>query len=89
MRYGQWKFYFPHSFRRVSVEGADGKAGKYIFPKTGYALYNVANDASESNNLITDYPEVFEKLSAMGLAFEAELAANRSDPGQYGKKDTE
>lgn len=85
MRYGQWKFYFPHSYRHAKTLGDDGIAGSYIAHKTDYALYNVYDDPGETKDLAKEYPKVVAKLKKMGETFEGDLAAHRGKPGQYGK----
>jgi len=83
MRYGKWKFYFPHNYRHVSVEGNYGGRGEYIFLDAGYALYDLSIDAGEENNLVDQFPEIANMLREMGHTFEKDLDANRTTPASH------
>ena len=65
VRYGDWKLYFPHSYR--SLNGREG--GKDGLPVeyeqniiTEIALYNLKTDIAETNNVASDNPEIVEKI---------------------------
>ncbi|MBT5186923.1 MAG: sulfatase [Kordiimonadaceae bacterium] len=83
MRYGKWKFYFPHNYRHVSVEGNDGGRGEYIFLDADYALYDLTHDAGEEHNLVDQFPEIAKMLREMGHEFEKDLDAKRTKPAQH------
>ncbi len=86
MRYGDWKFYFPHTYRHVTKEGNDGIRGEYVMLTTDYALYNMSSDPGEMHNLVDEYPDIVNMLSRMGHKFESTLAENRTKPAQHQRK---
>ncbi|WP_339925004.1 sulfatase [uncultured Cyclobacterium sp.] len=66
---GKWKLYFPHRYRTLPenfVKPSNGIPGKYVMlDLKEMELYDLENDPSESKNVIEEYPEVSEKMSAM------------------------
>lgn len=83
MRYGKWKFYFPHNYRHVAEEGIDGFKGKYEYFDSGYQLYDIANDPAEADNLVDQFPDIVTMLRNKGETFEQALDASRSAPAQH------
>ena len=76
VRYNNWKLVFPHSYRSYKgVEpGHDGFPGPYAKGKiTELELYNLTDDISETANLATEYPEIVNKLMAIGDTARTEL----------------
>ena len=52
----------PHKYRRVGHFGKGGKAGKYIYPKVRYSLFDLKNAPYEKKNVILSHPVVARKL---------------------------
>ncbi len=65
IRQGDWKLYFPHSYRSYEgIEpGLDGYPGKYGKKTCGLELYNIKNDISETKDLASEYPEIVKQIS--------------------------
>lgn len=64
VRKGQWKLVLQHSYRTMAGQapGKDGIPGRYKMVDTNMALYDLANDESETTNVITKHPEVLKEL---------------------------
>lgn len=76
VRYGDWKLYFPHSYRSLNGrEGRDdGLPVDYEQLKfDDIALYNLREDISETNNVADEHPEVVEKIKALADEMREEL----------------
>ena len=75
VRQGRWKLHFPHSYRSYeSVEpGKDGWPGAYGKGKTTLELYDLKNDIGERNNVAEKYPEIVNRLKALGDKARADL----------------
>lgn len=59
---GEWKLHLPHSFRSLSTDGKDGMPGKYVQAHIDTSLFNMKYDPFEHQNLVSDRPEIAEKL---------------------------
>jgi arylsulfatase A len=59
---GRWKLHFPHNYRILVSEGADGIPGKYGTAHIDTALFDMVADPLETTNVISDYPEVAAEL---------------------------
>jgi arylsulfatase A-like enzyme len=59
---GKWKLHLPHGYRHLMEAGLDGMAGKYEQWQIDTSLYHMTEDPLESKNVLTEYPEVAEKL---------------------------
>lgn len=73
---GRWKLYFPHRYRSLNGrEGTnDGLPIKYDQNDlAGLELYDLHNDISEKNNVISEHPDVLRRLEAYGEKARAEL----------------
>ncbi len=81
VRKGEWKLYFPHSYRSYSgVEpGTDGYPGKYGRKKCGIELYNLRDDMSETNDLAEEFPEIVMQLSLIADEARKELGDALTD----------
>jgi arylsulfatase len=68
VRQGKWKLHFPHGYR--SYEGVEpgkgGLPGPYAHSKTGLELYDLENDIGEKHDVAEKYPDVVERLTALG-----------------------
>lgn len=83
IRAGKWKYHTEHPFWQTIIPGKDGFRGaarKYATPP---ALYNLAGDAGEQDNLIEEYPEIAERLRQMLFDFDRELKANKRKSAVY------
>ena len=67
VRAGDWKLHVPHRFR--SIHGAQLSSpthpGAYVQDSIGLALFNLATDIGESQNVAEDHPEVVIRLQAL------------------------
>jgi arylsulfatase A-like enzyme len=75
VRQGKWKLHFPHGYRSYEgVEpGKNGLPGPYGHGETGLELYDLKNDIGERHDVADQYPEVVEKLQALGEKAREEL----------------
>lgn len=75
VRQGRWKLHFPHGYR--SYEGMEpgkgGLPGPYAHGETGLELYDLENDIGEKNDVAEKYPDVVERLMALGERARKEL----------------
>jgi arylsulfatase A-like enzyme len=84
VRSGKWKLHFPHRYRTLAGRpgGTGGIPAKYEQGKTELALFDLESDVGEKNNVAGKHADVVERLTAMAKTFEAELKANRREPGR-------
>ena len=59
---GKWKLHLPHGYRTLVTPGKDGQSGSYKNMKQELALFNMKEDEMESKNVMSQHPEVFEKM---------------------------
>jgi arylsulfatase len=68
VRNERWKLIFPHY--TISYEGVepgkDGFPGKYNYLSTGLELYDLSEDIGERHDVADQYPEIVEKMMAIG-----------------------
>jgi arylsulfatase A-like enzyme len=66
VRNERFKLVFPHSYRTLKGRSgrADGLPIPYQQERIGLSLFDLDNDVSETKNVISEYPEVVEQLSA-------------------------
>ena len=62
VRSGEWKLVFPHEYRIVESVGEGGAKGAFAFERTGRALFNLAQDPAESENLIDAHPDIVAQM---------------------------
>lgn len=62
IRSGDWKLHMPHNFPAPDPPGRDGKPGRMVTKKEELALYNLADDPREENNLANRHPEIVAQL---------------------------
>ena len=81
MRSGQWKLYFPHTYRSMDgqEDGKDGIPGKYTQQTIGLELFDLSQDIGETNNVAADYPAVVDSLSAMADRMRLQLGDALTD----------
>jgi arylsulfatase A len=86
IRVGEWKLHFPHPYRSLTgAPGKDGKPNGYTQQKTGLALYNLANDIGEKNNVAEQHPEIVERLTKLAEEAREDLGdahTNRTGKGR-------
>lgn len=73
VRSGRWKLHFPHSYRSVQQPGAAGQPGPYRQLQTELVLYDLGQDAGESQNVADKYPDVVARLTRLGDVARGEL----------------
>jgi arylsulfatase A-like enzyme len=74
VRSGDWKLVFPHEYRSlVGNPGRDGKPAGYAQRKTGLALFNLADDPTESRDVKAEHPDVVERLEKYADEIRSEL----------------
>ncbi len=68
VRQGRWKLHFPHEYRSYEGvdPGKDGLPGPYSKGEIGFELYDLENDIGEKHDVAEKYPEVVERLKALG-----------------------
>jgi arylsulfatase A-like enzyme len=62
VRVGKWKLHLPHPYRHLEEAGKDGKPGRETQQKIDLALFDLANDPGEANNVAGRHPEVIKEL---------------------------
>ena len=98
IRSGRWKLHFPHGYRSMKNRepGMDGIPGKYNYGvRTDHELYDLETDPGELVDVSDRYPEVMERMLAIGEAARADLGdsltkepgANRREPGRIPEAD--
>jgi arylsulfatase A len=68
---GRWKLHLPHSYRVVVEPGMDGAGGKYKNNWIELSLFDLKADHYERNNVISEHPEVAEKLRQLAAQHKA------------------
>jgi arylsulfatase A len=83
VRSGRWKLHFPHRYRTLSGRpgGTGGMPVKYEHTETPLALYDLREDIGESTNLADRFPDVVNRLIALGRSFDKDLQAHRRPRG--------
>jgi arylsulfatase A-like enzyme len=76
VRKGNWKLHIAHKYRHVLKAGMNGERGETVQAEIGMALYNLADDVGEQNNLAMDYPEKVEELKKILQEFKTDLDNN-------------
>ncbi len=76
VRYGDWKLYFPHTYRTMAgqPQGSDGLPGDYAYIKIKeIELYHLATDPSEKTNVAQFHPEVVAKIESLANEMRSKL----------------
>ncbi len=74
IRSGDWKLHFPHAYRSLTGQpGRDGLPAGYSQQRTDLALYNLASDIGETNDVKDEHPDVVRKLQALADKARQEL----------------
>ena len=76
MKSGNWKMYFPHTYRTLNNKPTrnDGLPVTYEYITLEKPeLYNLKSDISEQNNIYNDHPEVVDRLNQLAEKIRIEL----------------
>jgi arylsulfatase A-like enzyme len=73
VRAGDWKLHLPHPYPHLVQPGKDGRPGPYRQERTELALYNLAQDRSETQNVADTHPSVVARLQEFAEAARIEL----------------
>ncbi len=66
---GKWKLHLPHGYRDVIRPGHDGGRGETKTSMIEESLFNLIDDPSEQDNLITKHPDIATELREAGAAY--------------------
>lgn len=81
VRKGPWKLHFPHQYRHVgNAPGTDGNPAGQMEATIGFSLYNLDDDIGESNNVVSAYPKIVEKLTGLADVHLKDLTNNSRAP---------
>jgi arylsulfatase A-like enzyme len=85
VRSGRWKLHLPHAYRTLGGRpgGSGGKPAPYTQAQTPLALFDLAEDPGETNDVAGRHPDVVQRLKA--LAERAREDLGDSDTKQTGK----
>ena len=65
VRAGDWKLHLPHNYQTPEPPGNGGRPGKIVTKQEPLALYNLAKDPGELDNVAATFPKVVEELQAL------------------------
>lgn len=79
VRSGQWKLYFPHSYRTLAggPGGQDGKPMPYKQAQTGLELYDLAADLGETSNVAARHPDIVRRLQALAEGIRTDIGEKK------------
>jgi arylsulfatase A-like enzyme len=73
IRSGPWKLHFPHPYVKPDPPGHGGQPGKMTNPQIGLALFNLARDRGERNDVAASHPEIVARLQALAARAREDL----------------
>jgi arylsulfatase A-like enzyme len=73
---GKWKLHLPHGYRDVIRPGNDGERGETKTSMIEESLFNLIDDPSEQDNLITKHPDIATELREAGAAYLKRFASS-------------
>lgn len=73
VRAGKWKLHFPHEFQSLKAAGSDGKPGPYAKNRLELSLFDLENDAKESQNLSSEYPDEIRRIQVLADRIRTDL----------------
>lgn len=81
VRSGVWKLHFPHEYRTLAGRpaGREGTPAKYTQATTDLALYNLREDAGESQDVRDQHPDVVARLQQLAEQARKELGDSRTN----------
>ena len=84
VRSGKWKLHFPHGYRTMARRpgGTGGIPTRYSQAKIGLSLFDLEDDIGETTDVKDENPEVTERLSALGKAFDSNLSKTKRPVGR-------
>jgi arylsulfatase A-like enzyme len=83
VRSGKWKLHLPHEYRTLKgPPGTGGLPGPYEQKQIGTALFDLEQDAGETQDLAAGHPDVVRRLT--GLAQKAREDLGDTETGQPG-----
>ncbi|MFP6899942.1 MAG: sulfatase [Opitutales bacterium] len=84
VRSGKWKLHFPHGYRTMAGRpgGKGGIPTNYSQAKIGLSLFDLEKDIGETTDLKDKFPEITDRLSKLGKAFDADLRKTKRPPGR-------
>jgi arylsulfatase len=91
-REGKWKLFFPHTCSQYiegTAPGHDGFPGPAPAKKLGAALYDLEADINERHDVQTEHPEIVARLTKRCKDYDAELQANKREPGKIATQTTQ
>jgi len=84
IRVGKWKLHLPHAYQKAGAHiGNNGEKGYYDKDSIGLELFDLSNDAPESENLASSYPNLVQKLRSKMRKMNAEMQSNKRKPSVY------
>lgn len=91
VRSGQWKLYFPHKYNTLAGKagGKDGKPAPYQQAEIGLALFDLAKDIGEKNDVSKAHPEIVQQLQKLADAIREELGDSATKQLGKGKRQPE
>ena len=84
MRMGQWKLHFPHDYRTLGGKpgGVGGRPVPYENGRIELALFDLENDAGETQNVAENHSDVVARIRELADAMRADLGdAATKQPG--------
>jgi arylsulfatase A-like enzyme len=84
VRSGKWKLHFPHTYRTLAGRrgGTGGRPTPYEQGRTETALYDLERDIGERFNVAEEHPDIVERLTKLGKAFDEEIKENKREAGR-------
>ncbi|MDX9978932.1 MAG: sulfatase [Lentisphaeria bacterium] len=84
VRSGRWKLHFPHDYRQYEgfEPGRDGLPGRVGKGRIEWALFDLAEDIGERNNLAEQQPEVVRRLRELAERMDGDIRQHMRPAGQ-------
>jgi len=82
VRSGQWKLILPHKGYHTEQVGSGGFPGKSGSKQHALALFDLAADLTESNDVAGQHPAIVKRLQAQAADFKAELRTHSRKAGK-------
>ncbi len=83
---GHWNLQLPHAYRQLVKAGNDGAAGKYTQRKIGLSLFDMEKDPLETTDVITENPEVAQRLEGFAEQHRQEFYPDQPKTGPEKKE---
>ena len=84
VRQGKWKLHFPHGYRTMAGRpgGKGGIPTNYSQAKIGLSLFDLEKDIGEITDVKDAFPEITERLTKLGKAFDKDLQKSKRPAGR-------